>query len=430
MATPSRLSRCEFLRYFCWIRPSFRLLFGVALTVLSAQCTEFNSSPITLPSICATTARTTQPNPQPATTTQRRHKVYHHREIGSVLDPVGRPSVRLTLQPVSTLFRMNGAQLFVCKSGGWAVLGSRLSGSLMRCLHLRGGADGWRSGRGPQASRNYHSRQSSAGRSTSRSQTRLHPDLERCQTLDDWCSFINAKAGQLDAASTAGAFKWIVRLKRFSGRNEQLRSPLSRLSERASAIAGQMTGNEIGDIFWVHGKMQLRMHETLWETLGRQAIASAEAFSAKNVANTVWSLAKAGRRCKLNRALISAMSERAIGTSHAFDPQNIANVMWALATMGLRADVGLVMAMSGQAMRTAGEFKPQNVANLMWAYATMGLRAEAGLVSAMSKQAIWTAGEFDPQAIANLMWAYATMGLQAEAELVSAMSARATRIAD
>eukprot|EP00961_Rhodomonas_salina_P277064 3744386-Rhodomonas_salina.2 len=329
-----RLTACKSLPIFCSICPSTLLVIGVALTVLSVQCTELNSF-ATSPPICTGAARGTQLGFNTATQNTRTHNLYRQSVMGASLS-----FVRLTLQPASTLLPRSCAQLSAWKLPRRGVLGSRLPASLMRSRSFRHGSDDSRIGKRPGSSRKENTRQSPAGSPTRRTQTRLHPDLQRCQTLDHWCDFINTNAEQLDAANTAFAFKVIARLKVF-GRNEQLRQPLSKISAHACAIAGEMTANQIGDIFWVHGKMRLRMQESLWQTLGRQAVASADNFSSKNVANTVWSLAKGKMRGKLQRDLVDALSKQAIRTADEFNPQAVANLMWALATMGLRAEAGL-----------------------------------------------------------------------------------------
>eukprot|EP00961_Rhodomonas_salina_P117791 1585282-Rhodomonas_salina.1 len=323
MVTPWRLgvcwlTACKSLSIFSSMCPSTLLVIGVALTLLSAQCTELNSLANTLPTICAgdARARAKQPSPQPAAATESTRTPHecHERGMGAMLDRTGFSFFRLT--------------------------------------SLRGGSDDSRTGKRPGSFRKEYTRQPPAGRSTRETQNRLHQDLQRCQTLHYWCDFINTNAGQLDAANTAFAFKVIVRLKVF-GWNKQLRQPFSKISAHASAIVGEMTANQIGDIFWVHGKMRLRMQEPLWEALGRQAVASAENFSSKNVANTVWSLAKERRQCKMQRELVDVLSKWAVRTAADFNPQDVANLMWALATMGLQTVAGLVSAMSKQAARAA-----------------------------------------------------------------------------
>ena len=104
------------------------------------------------------------------------------------------------------------------------------------------------------------------------------------------------------------------------------------------------------------------------QTLEEAALKTIDEFGPQEISNTLHIIAKK-RHVPANESLIAELGRKAVATATAFNAQAVANTLWAYATMGREPGAGVMRGLEGRAEALAGTFKAQEVANTLWAYA-------------------------------------------------------------
>jgi len=159
----------------------------------------------------------------------------------------------------------------------------------------------------------------------------------------------------------------------------------------------------------------------LWTDLEGVALARKGDFKPKELADTAWALATAGRTAP---KLFVAIAFEVARHVRAFNPQGLATIAWAFATAGHTA-TALFDAIAAETTRRVRKFSPQELASTAWAFAIAGHAAPA-LFDAIAAKAARRVRNFKPQDLANTAWAFATADHAAPA-LFDAIAAEAVR---
>ena len=176
----------------------------------------------------------------------------------------------------------------------------------------------------------------------------LNKEISGCGSTSRLCGLITKHAGEFNHVNVATAFRKLL------------------LASRSGMPRGVV--------------------EDALEALEQRALQTMEDFGAREIANTLHSMAKA--RYRPTRAvLLCELGDRLRAVAGECIPQHIANTLWAYATMGERPGAGVVGALEGRLRAVAGECSLRQISDMLWACARLGLTTEDGLVGALEGQA-------------------------------------------
>ncbi|BDA46187.1 probable RAP domain-containing protein, chloroplastic [Coccomyxa sp. Obi] len=125
-------------------------------------------------------------------------------------------------------------------------------------------------------------------------------------------------------------------------------------------------------------------------------------FTARNLSNSLWALAKMGHNP--GEAMLNAMAAEVAKKFGGCNAQNLANIAWSYATLSHNPGEELLEAIAVQAEKKLAEFSPQNISNLLYAFAKLEYKPNAFLEQA-SQAAVPILTNFTPQALSNTVWA-------------------------
>ena len=250
----------------------------------------------------------------------------------------------------------------------------------------------------------------------------LNKRISACTAAGELCTLIAAHGTDFNHVNVATAMRKVLQAPQTGVPKATVRKALQTLEEAALKTIDEFGPQEISNTLHIIAKKRhVPANESLIAELGRKAVATATAFNAQAVANTLWAYATMGRRP--GERLIRALEAQAEATAASFNAQNVANTLWAYATMGRQPGdrtgspgrqpgERLMQALEAQAEANAASFNAQNVANTLWAYATMGRQPGERLMQALEERAQAVAASFTTQEVSNTLWAYAVMGRQ------------------
>ncbi|CAL8462328.1 g1861 [Coccomyxa elongata] len=125
-------------------------------------------------------------------------------------------------------------------------------------------------------------------------------------------------------------------------------------------------------------------------------------FTARNLSNSLWALAKMGHNP--GEAMLNAMAAEVAKKLGGCNAQNLANIAWSYATLSHNPGEELLEAIAVEAEKKLAEFSPQNISNLLYAFAKLEYKPSAFLEQA-SQAAVPILTNFTPQALSNTVWA-------------------------
>jgi len=232
-----------------------------------------------------------------------------------------------------------------------------------------------------------------------RNDLRIKRNQERMQLLlNDTISSIE-KFGPRNIATTCHKLAKLEKICRWKiGENvwRCLESEIIRISESFSA-------REIANIAWALAKAK-RSSPAVWSQVDLATLRCINEFKSQEIANTVWACATVDY---YSPELFDKIEEVALPRLCEFNSQDIANTVWAYAKTN-HSSPHLFKNIADVALPRLCEFNSQNIANTLWAYAKSG-HPSFDLFDKMSKDALPRLHEFRSQAIANTVWAYATV---------------------
>jgi len=192
----------------------------------------------------------------------------------------------------------------------------------------------------------------------------------------------------------------------------------------ALARKGDFKPKELADTAWALATAG-RTAPALFAAIALEAARRVRRFSPQELASLAWAFATAGHAAP---ALFDAIAAEATRRVRRFSPQELASLAWAFATAG-HAAPALFDAIAAKATRRVRDFKPQDLANTAWAFATAD-RAAPALFDAISAEAVQRVGAFTPQELAKTAWAFATAGRTAPALFDEIAAEAAWRVRD
>eukprot|EP00873_Tetraselmis_striata_P013637 jgi/Tetstr1/433901/TSEL_023081.t1 len=169
----------------------------------------------------------------------------------------------------------------------------------------------------------------------------------------------------------------------------------------------------------------------VWESLVRQAAATAEAFRAAEAARTLRALAVSRVRVPLLAELAYLLAGRVTAGAATLSPHQLADAAWALGKLScapeaeerdellsaalddLAPSVETVAARGQGGEGSAPAFSAFDLASIAWVYATVA-RDAPGVFAAVGAAAIPRLAEFRPKGMAMLLWGFASSGTPAE----------------
>jgi uncharacterized protein with PIN domain len=250
----------------------------------------------------------------------------------------------------------------------------------------------------------------------------LNKRISACTAAGELCTLIAAHGTDFNHVNVATAMRKVLQAPQTGVPKATVRKALQTLEEAALKTIEEFGPQEISNTLHIIAKKRhVPANESLIAELGRKAVATATAFNAQAVANTLWAYATMGTRP--GERLIRALEAQAEATAASFNAQNVANTLWAYATMGRQPGdrtgspgrqpgERLMQALEAQAEANAASFNAQNVANTLWAYATMCRKPGERLMQALEERAQAVAASFTTQEVSNTLWAYAVVGRQ------------------
>ncbi|KAK2080103.1 hypothetical protein QBZ16_002499 [Prototheca wickerhamii] len=124
--------------------------------------------------------------------------------------------------------------------------------------------------------------------------------------------------------------------------------------------------------------------------------------SARNISNTLWSLAKMNHHP--GDEFLQAYAEENAAKAAEGNAQNTANTLWAFATLGYNPGEAVLRALSTAVLAKVGEFTAQNISN------TLGTPGPE-VVTALARETVAKLATFVPQAMSNSLWALSKLEL-------------------
>ncbi|XRB00950.1 FAD_binding_3 domain-containing protein [Pycnococcus provasolii] len=146
--------------------------------------------------------------------------------------------------------------------------------------------------------------------------------------------------------------------------------------------------------------------EHLMQAIATACLPQTQHFTAQQLANVAWALAKASHPAKNQDLLFDAIATQAAPRLGTFKPQEMSNLAWAYATAKHPAKE-LFDAIAEHATPRMHDFNEQSLSITFWAYATAKHDAP-DLLDAITMQASVIASQLTPQALSTLAWACAT----------------------
>jgi hypothetical protein len=210
------------------------------------------------------------------------------------------------------------------------------------------------------------------------------------------------------------------------------------LERRTEETAHEFNAQDVANALWAFSVLGVVPGEGVDVALERRGeemkeVAGGEGAS-RSVANTIrfrsWAFAMIGAAPGRK---VGVLEERAKEVAAQMKAQEVANTLWALAKMGRRPEAELVLALEERAAQVAGAMKAQEIANMLWAYATMAMVPGEWLVDAVEERTRQGGGsEFSAQGVGNMLWAVSFLVMRAPGlarRITGALAPRALALA-
>ncbi|KAL4443822.1 hypothetical protein ABPG75_011559 [Micractinium tetrahymenae] len=151
-------------------------------------------------------------------------------------------------------------------------------------------------------------------------------------------------------------------------------------------------------------------------------------FTARNLSNTLWSLAKANHHP--GDEFLSALAGEVKAKAGEGNAQNVANMLWAFATLGHHPGDDVMEALAEAVKGKLWEFTAQNMSNTVLAFAKLEFQPGEAVLEGLAREALSKIQTFSPQALSNTLWGLSKLGIQAD-ELMRGIGAQArSRLAE
>ena len=124
----------------------------------------------------------------------------------------------------------------------------------------------------------------------------------------------------------------------------------------------------------------------------------------------LWALAKLGGGLRHGGAS-EALVRCAEGQLVAFSAQELSNLLWGLARAGEYPGTAFLDAAALELQHRAGELSPRNVASLLWSFASLGYDVPPESLRVLEAEVVRHLGRFGPRGLVVILWAFARMGL-------------------
>ncbi|PSC74935.1 RAP domain [Micractinium conductrix] len=136
-------------------------------------------------------------------------------------------------------------------------------------------------------------------------------------------------------------------------------------------------------------------------------------FTARNLANTLWSLAKANHHpgVEFLTAMVGEVRQKIDGGT----AQNVANCLWAFATLGFHPGDEVMAALAAAIKQKLPECTSQNISNAILAFAKLEWAPGAAVLEGLAAEALAKIRTFSPQALSNTLWGLSKLGIAAPA---------------
>ncbi|GAB4822437.1 hypothetical protein N2152v2_009483 [Parachlorella kessleri] len=136
-------------------------------------------------------------------------------------------------------------------------------------------------------------------------------------------------------------------------------------------------------------------------------------FTARNISNTVWSLAKMSHHP--GDDFLGAMGAEMAGKAGEGNAQNVANALWAFATLGYHPGEECLAALAEACKAKLFEFTAQNISNAVLSFAKLEFIPRQEIVDALAQEALVKTATFSPQALSNTLWALSKLEIKSAA---------------
>lgn len=122
-------------------------------------------------------------------------------------------------------------------------------------------------------------------------------------------------------------------------------------------------------------------------------------FGARNLANTLWSIAKLNHfpGDEFMQQLCKEVKEKV----HQGNAQNVANLLWSLGVLQYNPGEDVLKALALTVRDKSRDFSGQNISNTVLAFAKLDYNPDEDVLAALAKETLNKLPSFSPQALSN-----------------------------
>ncbi|DBA96718.1 TPA: hypothetical protein ACH3X1_015560 [Trebouxia sp. C0004] len=237
---------------------------------------------------------------------------------------------------------------------------------------------------------------------------RVNKRITASKAIDEVLELVRTSAADFDAVCMATALHKMASLDADPQQYKLLgdRPELTRLKDMILKHAERFSARNIANTLWALAKMMHNPGDAFLNSLGVEAGKKVTDFNAQNHANTVWAFATLGHNPGTD--VLRVMAKDAEGKVGKFTAQNMSNTLLAYAKLEHHPG-HLMEVMAAEALRKLDTFTPQALSNTVWGFSKLEVVHEK-LLDAVAAIALRKLQSFNGQNIANTVWAYANLG--------------------